>query len=229
MSNNCQFFKLHFHGKLTKHPNLKPTEKELTMNQRLADGRRLLLASTSLFRRELLARLALPFAAVAPDIDETPLPDEKASALVARLAGEKARAVARQEPEALVIGADQVAVLDQLILGKPVTHERAVQQLTRASGKMATFFTGLCLLDSASGRRQTAVVPFQVKFRQLHLQQIENYLRREQPYQCAGSFKSEGLGIALFDRLEGEDPTSLVGLPLIRLTRMLEAEGISVL
>jgi septum formation protein len=129
----------------------------------------------------------------------------------------------------LVIGADQVAVLDQLILGKPVTHERAVQQLTRASGKMVTFLTGLCLLDSISGRRQTAVVPFQVKFRQLRLQQIENYLRREQPYQCAGSFKSEGLGIALFDRLEGEDPTSLVGLPLIRLTRMLEAEGISVL
>jgi septum formation protein len=199
------------------------------MNQRLVDGRRLLLASTSLFRRELLTRLALPFAAVAPDIDETPLPDEKASALVGRLADLKARAVARQEPEALVIGADQVAVLDQLILGKPVTHERAVQQLTRASGKMVTFLTGLCLLDSISGRRQTAVVPFQVKFRQLRLQQIENYLRREQPYQCAGSFKSEGLGIALFDRLEGEDPTSLVGLPLIRLTRMLEAEGISVL
>jgi septum formation protein len=199
------------------------------MNQRLPDGRRLLLASTSLFRRELLARLALPFAAIAPDIDETPMPGEEASVLVARLAHEKAQAVARQEPEALVIGADQVAVLDQLILGKPGTHERAVQQLARASGKTVGFLTGLCLLDSASGRRQAAVVPFQVRFRKLRSRQIENYLRREQPYQCAGSFKSEGLGIALFERLEGEDPTSLVGLPLIRLIRMLEAEGVAVL
>ena len=194
----------------------------------LSDGRRLLLASTSPFRRELLARLQLPFQVVAPLADETPRHGEQPPALVARLAESKARSVARREPGALVIGSDQVAVLEGDILGKPGDHARAMLQLSRAAGKTLVFYTGLCLIDSDSGRSQVDVVPFRVVFRALTLAQIDNYLRREQPYQCAGSFKSEGLGIALFERLEGEDPSSLVGLPLIRLIRMLEAEGVSV-
>ena len=195
----------------------------------LPDGRRLILASTSPFRRELLARLGLPFATQAPDADESHRPGEDAPALVARLAELKARAVARHEPGALIVGSDQAAVLDGKIIGKPGDHERATAQLQRASGRAVTFYTGLCLLDSASGQRQTAVDVFKVVFRRLAPEMIESYLRREQPYHCAGSFKSEGLGIALFERLEGDDPTSLIGLPLIRLTRMLEAAGVAVL
>jgi septum formation protein len=187
-----------------------------------------LLASTSPFRRELLARLQLPFQVVAPQADETPRQGEPPADLVARLAEFKAASVAAREAGALVIGSDQVAVLDTEILGKSGNHERAVAQLGRASGRTVSFFTGLCLLDSDSGRRQVEVALFRVRFRPLTLAQIENYLRREQPYQCAGSFKSEGLGIVLFERLEGEDPSSLIGLPLIRLIRMLEAEGIQV-
>ena len=199
-----------------------------TLPPSLADGRRLLLASTSPFRRELLARLQLPFQVVAPQADETPRQGEPPTNLVARLAEFKAASVAAREAGALVIGSDQVAVLDTEILGKPGNHERAVAQLGRASGRTVSFFTGLCLLDSDSGRRQVEVALFRVRFRPLTLAQIENYLRREQPYQCAGSFKSEGLGIVLFERLEGEDPSSLIGLPLIRLIRMLEAEGVQV-
>jgi septum formation protein len=195
----------------------------------LSEGRRLILASTSPFRRKLLARLGLPFAVRAPEVDETRQPGEEAPALVARLAEWKAQAIARQEPAALVIGSDQAAVLAGEIVGKPGDHERAVAQLRRASGRTVTFYTGLCLLDSASNQRQVTVEVFQVAFRQLTAEMIEGYLRREQPYQCAGSFKSEGLGIALFERLEGDDPTSLIGLPLIRLTRMLEAAGVAVL
>jgi septum formation protein len=199
------------------------------MPETLPDGRRLILASTSPFRRELLARLGLPFAVRAPDTDETRLPGEAAFALAARLAALKAHAVARHAPDALVIGSDQAAVLDGEVIGKPGDHERAVTQLRRASGRTVTFYTGLCLLDGASGRRQVAVEVFQVLFRTLAPEMIERYLRRERPYHCAGSFKSEGLGIALFERLEGDDPTSLIGLPLIRLTRMLEAAGVAVL
>ncbi len=199
------------------------------MPQTLPDGRRLILASTSPFRRELLARLGLPFSTQAPHADESPQPGEDALALVARLAELKARAVARHEPAALIIGSDQAAGLDGEIIGKPGDHGRAAAQLQRASGQTVTFYTGLCLLDSASGQRQTAVDVFRVIFRQLTPEMIESYLRREQPYHCAGSFKSEGLGIALFERLEGNDPTSLIGLPLIRLTRMLEAAGVAVL
>jgi len=195
----------------------------------LPEGRRLILASTSPFRRKLLARLGLPFAVRAPEVDETRQPGEEAPALVARLAEWKAQAIARQEPAALVIGSDQAAVLAGEIVGKPGDHERAVAQLRRASGRTVTFYTGLCLLDSASNQRQVTVEVFQVAFRRLTAEMIEGYLRREQPYQCAGSFKSEGLGIALFERLEGDDPTSLIGLPLIRLTRMLEAAGVAVL
>ena len=195
----------------------------------LPEGRRLILASTSPFRRKLLARLGLPFAVRAPEVDETRQPGEEAPALVARLAEWKAQAIARQEPAALVIGSDQAAVLDGEIVGKPGDHEQAAAQLRRASGRTVTFYTGLCLLDSASGQRQVAVDVFRVVFRRLTPAMIESYLRREQPYNCAGSFKSEGLGIVLFERLEGDDPTSLIGLPLIRLTRMLEVAGVAVL
>ena len=192
------------------------------------DHRSLILASTSPFRRDLLARLGLPFTVQAPDADETPQPGEDAPTLVARLATRKAQVVARHHPEALIIGSDQAAVLDDEIIGKPGDHERAAAQLRRASGRTMTFYTGLCLLDGASGLQQVAVEPFRVVFRALTEPRIERYLRREQPYHCAGSFKSEGLGIALFERLEGDDPTSLIGLPLIRLIRMLEAAGVEV-
>lgn len=191
--------------------------------------RPLILASTSPFRRDLLARLGLPFTVQAPDADETPQPGEDAPVLVARLATRKAQTVARHHPAALIIGSDQAAVLDDQIIGKPGDHERAMAQLRRASGRTVTFYTGLCLLDSTSGQQQVAVELFRVVFRTLTEPRIESYLRREQPYQCAGSFKSEGLGIALFERLEGDDPSSLIGLPLIRLTRMLEAAGVAVL
>jgi septum formation protein len=192
----------------------------------LPDGRRLILASTSPFRRELLARLGLPFDVHAPDVDETRLAGEEAPALVARLAELKACAVARLQPAALVIGSDQAAVLGGQIIGKPGDHEQATAQLRRASGQTATFYTGLCLLDGMSRQKQIAVESFRVVFRTLTPEMIESYLRRERPYNCAGSFKSEGLGIALFERLEGDDPSSLIGLPLIRLTRMLEASAI---
>ncbi|KAB2932300.1 MAG: septum formation inhibitor Maf [Candidatus Contendobacter sp.] len=199
------------------------------MPETLPDGRRLILASTSPFRRELLARLGLPFSTQAPDADESRQSGEDAPALVARLAELKARAVARHEPAALIIGSDQAAALDGAIIGKPGDHERATMQLRRASGRTVIFYTGLCLLDSASGQCQVTVEPFRVVFRPLTVEMIDRYLRREQPYQCAGGFKSEELGIALFERLEGDDPTSLIGLPLIRLTRMLEAAGVAVL
>ncbi|MDS4020186.1 MAG: Maf family protein [Candidatus Competibacter sp.] len=199
------------------------------MSDTPSDGRRLILASTSPFRRELLARLGLPFAVRAPEVDENQQPGEEAPVLVARLAEWKARAVARRERGALVIGSDQAAVLDGAILGKPGDYDRATAQLRRASGRTVTFYTGLCLLDDVSDRSQVAVEEFRVVFRTLTPAMIDRYLRREQPYGCAGSFKSEGLGIALFERLEGDDPTSLIGLPLIRLTRMLEAAGVAVL
>lgn len=189
----------------------------------------LVLASTSVYRKELLARLGLPFITAAPEVDETPLPDETPPQLVRRLAELKARAVAARYPGALIIGSDQVAVIDGQILGKPGNHERAVAQLRLASGKRLDFLTGLCLLNAASSSIQVEVVSFGVVFRRLSDQQIENYLRREQPYHCAGSFKSEALGIALCERFEGDDPTALIGLPLIRLTRMLGQEGCTVI
>lgn len=199
------------------------------MSDALPDGRRLVLASTSRYRRELLARLGLPFTTCAPDCDETPLPGEAPAVLVERLARAKAASVAAREPHALVIGSDQVAVLDGAILGKPGDHARAVAQLAAAAGRRVEFLTGLCLHDGVSGRVQCDVVPYAVEFRALTATQIEAYLRHEQPYDCAGSFKSEGLGIALFERLDGDDPNALIGLPLIRLVRMLEAAGATVL
>ncbi|MDX1252991.1 MAG: septum formation inhibitor Maf [Gammaproteobacteria bacterium] len=189
----------------------------------------LILASSSPYRKELLHRLGLPFITITPQADETPLPGESPEALVARLASAKAHAVAHQHPDALIIGSDQVAVLEDQILGKPGNHDNAVAQLSNASGKRVEFLTGLCLLNGATRRMQVNVIPFAVVFRVLSAAQIDNYLRREQPYNCAGSFKSEGLGIALFDKLEGEDPTALVGLPLISLVQMLEHEGVRVI
>ncbi|EME00883.1 MULTISPECIES: nucleoside triphosphate pyrophosphatase [Stutzerimonas stutzeri subgroup] len=190
--------------------------------------RRLLLASSSPYRQELLSRLRLPFESCAPDIDETSLPGESAEQLVTRLAEQKARALAEQYPNHLIIGSDQVAVLDSKIIGKPHTHERAKQQLQSASGNSVRFLTGLALFDSATGRAQTDCVPFTVHFRELDEARIERYLKIEQPYDCAGSFKAEGLGISLFRATEGEDVTSLVGLPLISLVDMLLNEGYDV-
>jgi len=189
----------------------------------------LVLASTSPYRKELLQRLGLEFRTAAPNVDESCQPGEAPEQLVKRLAEEKARAVAKQFPDALIIGSDQVAVIGTDILTKPGTHENAVAQLQCCSGQTVTFLTGLCLFNARSGKAQTEVVPFRVHFRPLNAAQIENYLRREQPYNCAGSFKSEGLGISLFDRLEGDDPATLIGLPLIRLIRMLETEGMRVI
>lgn len=186
----------------------------------------LVLASTSVYRRALLDRLGLTYVTAAPAIDESPLPDEPPQALVLRLAEAKARAVARQYPDALIIGSDQVACLDDHILGKPGHRTAAIAQLEQASGRVVVFQTGLCLLNAARGRARLHVEPFWVHFKRLDRRHIEGYLDRERPFDCAGSFKSEGLGIALFERLEGDDPNALVGLPLIRLIEMLEAEGV---
>ena len=189
----------------------------------------LYLASTSPFRRAVLSKLGVAFEVRTPHVDESPLAGESAQQLVARLAKAKAVAVAEDLEEGLVIGSDQVAVIDGDILGKPGTHARAVDQLRRASGKRVQFYTGLCLYNAATGAAQVEVVPFGVEFRPLSDKQIESYLQREQPYNAAGSFKSEGLGIALFQRLDGDDPNALVGLPLIVLVRMLAHEGVDVL
>lgn len=189
----------------------------------------LVLASSSPYRRELLNRLGLPYRSKKPETDETPLPDETPQALVARLAEEKARAVHEFFPQALIIGSDQVAVLDGDIIGKPGTKARAVEQLRNASGRKVTFLTGLALHNTETDQTQVEVVPFHVHFRSLSEAMIDRYLDHEQPFDCAGSFKSEGLGIALFERMEGDDPNALIGLPLIRLIRMLEQEGVDVL
>lgn len=188
----------------------------------------IVLASTSPFRRELLSRLAIPFEIVSPEVDESPLPGETPEAMVQRLSEAKARAGAAQFPRALVIGSDQVAVVDSEVLGKPGDHERARAQLQKLSGKTVSFLTGLCLYNAASGMAETRLVPFRVRFRTLDEARIDRYLHREQPYNCAGSFKSEGLGITLFKAMEGDDPTSLIGLPLITLTSLLAKAGVVV-
>jgi len=188
--------------------------------------RQIVLASSSPFRRELLQKLGLAFVCEAPDIDESAQDQETAEQLVDRLAIEKARAVAGKYPHALIIASDQVALLDGNILGKPGDHQAAVRQLQQASGKRLLFLTSLALLNADSGKLQHQVVPFAVYFRSLSDDEIDAYLRKEQPYNCAGAFKSEGLGISLFERLEGDDPNTLVGLPLIRLTNMLANEGV---
>lgn len=189
----------------------------------------LILGSSSPFRAELLNKLGLHFIQVSPDIDETPLEGESPAALVERLATSKAREIAKTHPEALIIGSDQVAVIDTDILGKPGNHHNAMTQLKRASGRDVEFLTGLALYNAKNDNMQSLVEPFVVHFRELSDNQIDFYLKKEQPYQCAGSFKSEGFGISLFSRLVGDDPNSLIGLPLIRLISLLENEQIDVL
>jgi septum formation protein len=191
--------------------------------------RRIILASTSRYRRALLERLGIAFECADPKTDETARPAEARAITAVRLAQAKARAVSANYPDALIIGSDQVASCDGARLGKPGTHENAVRQLSAMSGKTARFDTAVALLDSASGKLDTKVVACDVMFRQLSAQQIERYLRLEQPYDCAGSAKIEGLGITLVERIETEDPTSLIGLPLIALTQMLADAGAPVL
>ncbi len=194
-----------------------------------AQHRPLVLGSTSRYRRELLSRLHLPFETAAPEVDETPLPHESPLELARRLALAKARAVAAWFPQAVVIGSDQVADLDGQCLGKPGTHPRAVAQLRRMSGRTVVFQTAVAVVCAASGFEQLDVAPVKVVFRNLSDAEIESYLRTEQPYDCAGSARSEGLGIALLDAIDSDDPTALVGLPLIRTCRMIRAAGVKVL
>lgn len=191
--------------------------------------RPLVLASSSPYRRELLQRLQVPFTTQSPDVDETPLPQELAGAVATRLALAKAMSVARRQPGAVVIGSDQVADLHGQLLGKPGNHARAVAQLTAMSGQTVTFHTALAVvcLDMEWVQEDTAIVS--VQFRELAPDEIENYLRAETPYDCAGSAKSEGLGVVLLDSILSDDPTALVGLPLIRTARMLRAAGIRLL
>lgn len=189
----------------------------------------LILGSSSPFRAELLNKLQLPFTTASPNIDESALDKEQPAELVKRLAEEKARAIAADNPGALIIGSDQVAVIDNDIVGKPGSHDVAFEQLRRASGKQVRFLTGLALYNAQRNEMQSIVEPFDVLFRELTDSQINFYLDKEQPYQCAGSFKSEGFGISLFHKLHGDDPNSLIGLPLIQLIKLLSNQGIDVL
>ena len=187
---------------------------------------RLVLASSSPYRKQLLERLGLPFAVAVPCVDESTLPGETPLQLVERLSEIKARAVAADYPDHLIIGSDQVSVVDGEVVGKPADHAAAVVQLQRASGRRVEFLTGLCVHNSATGAVQVDTVRFAIQFRRLGEPQINAYLRKDQPYNCAGSFRSESLGVTLFESMEGEDHNSVVGLPLIRLVRMLEHEGV---
>ncbi len=186
----------------------------------------LILGSSSPYRKALLEKLGLPFECFSPDIDESDNPGESPEQLVERLAIEKARKTGITYPGALIIGSDQVAVLDNKIIGKPANHQDAVNQLKEASGREVHLYTGLCLYNANTGTIQHSVESYSVVFRQLNENQIEQYLNKDQPYNCAGSLKSETLGIAMLSKLEGEDPNTLIGLPLIRLVDMLLAEGI---
>ncbi len=188
----------------------------------------LILASTSPFRKALLERLQIPFLCAAPEIDESPLPGEPVDAMVVRLATAKARKVAQTHPDALIIGSDQSAVCNGEILHKPGNFENARRQLLAASGQTITFQTGLCLFNAATQRLHERCVSYQVTFRELSEAQIDGYLQAEQPYNCAGSFKSEGLGIMLFSGFSGSDPNALIGLPLIQLIDFLYAEGVTI-
>ena len=192
---------------------------------------KLILGSTSPFRKELLDRLQIEFSCASPNVDETPVENESIEDMVMRLSELKAEAVAEQikGQDALIIGSDQSAVHNGKPLTKPGNFDNAVKQLTDASGQRIVFQTGLCLLNTRTGKKQTICEPYTVVFKKLSALTIERYLKKEEPYNCAGSFKSEGLGIALFEKFEGEDPNSLIGLPLIKLIGMLENEGIEIL
>lgn len=189
----------------------------------------LILASSSPFRRALLQRLQVPFTVISPDINESALLDELPEETSLRLAQEKSLKVAESNPNSLIIGCDQIATLDGLQIGKPGNHENAVKQLTMMRGRNVVFHSALCLYNTHTKNMQAEVIPFTVQFRQLSDAQIENYLLKEQPYNCAGSAKSEGLGIAIIASMQGSDPNALIGLPLIRLVSMLENEGIVIL
>ncbi len=189
----------------------------------------IVLASTSPFRKTLLEKLGLPFETASPDIDESPKPRETAEQLVQRLAADKAKACATGFPNHIIIGSDQVCVINGEIVGKPHTEANACKQLKSASGQRVTFYTGLSVFNTADGSQETVCEPFHVHFRDLSDEEIQSYIKKEQPLNCAGSFKSEGLGIALFSSLEGKDPNTLVGLPLITLCEMLAKQGIKVL
>ncbi|MEN9880529.1 MAG: hypothetical protein RIQ55_1175 [Pseudomonadota bacterium] len=201
----------------------------MTVQTPAAMTRRLILGSSSVYRRQLLERLGIPFEVISPDIDESAHPGEHPAALARRLAREKAQAIANQLPadkqNALIIGSDQVAVVGDQAYGKPGSHAKAVEQLQTLSGQTVVFETALCLFDAASGRTHEELVSTEVEFRDLSLAEIEAYLAKEPAYDCAGSAKSEGLGIALLDRLSGDDPTALIGLPLIALCRLLRQAG----
>jgi septum formation protein len=189
----------------------------------------LILASSSPYRRELLARLQLAFSCVSPDVDETALDHELPQTTALRLAQVKAQKVAISQPDALIIGCDQVATLDNIQLGKPLTHENATRQLRMMRGREVIFHSALCLYNAVTRQMQAEVVPYAVTFRNLSDAQIENYLQKEQPYHCAGSAKSEGLGIAIIAKMAGDDPNALIGLPLISLVSMLQNEGVYVI
>lgn len=189
----------------------------------------LILASTSPYRRELLTRLKIPFQVFAPEVDETPHPGETPQQTALRLAEAKARKAGESHPDALIIGSDQVATLDGEQIGKPHTHENATRQLRTMRGRSVVFNTALTLFNSRTGTAQNRLIPFTVTFRDLSDAQIESYLAKEQPYNCAGSAKSEGLGIALIARMEGDDPNALIGLPLIALIDMLNNESFPIL
>jgi septum formation protein len=206
-----------------------PTKSTPNPTKPPAAERPLVLATTSRYRRMLLERLRLPFAVVAPDVDEAPREGEAPAATAFRLAEAKARSVAAAHHGALIIGSDQVADFEGQAVGKPGTHDAAMAQLRRLSGQTVVFHTGLALFDSGNGVCQTAMVDVRSVFRHLSAAEIDAYLRHEQPYDCAGSVRSESLGIVLFERIESDDPTALIGLPLIRLTSMLRAAGVAVL
>lgn len=218
-----------FSGLILKYPLYLGLTPGQTIFLTIADNplmKKLLLASSSLYRQALLRKLGLDFSSCAPDIDESPVRGESPANLVKRLAEAKAEKLAAIYPDHLIIGSDQVASFQDQILGKPGNFENALAQLQLCRGESIEFLTGLCLYNPETGQRQTSVETYKVRFRKLSDQQIRNYLLRETPYDCAGSFKSEGLGISLFDALEGEDPNTLVGLPLIALIRMLNKEGV---
>ncbi|HEY8051118.1 MAG TPA: Maf family nucleotide pyrophosphatase [Ramlibacter sp.] len=195
----------------------------------IAPSRRIVLGSSSPYRRELLSRLRVPFDIELPEVDEAPRTGEAPRDIALRLAVEKARAVARKHPDAAVIGSDQVADLGGEPLGKPGTHERAVGQLRRMSGKVVIFQTAVAVVCANTGFEQVEIAPVRVTFRTLTDEEIENYLQAEKPYDCAGSARSEGLGIAILESIESDDPSALVGLPLIRTCRMLRAAGVRLL
>lgn len=189
----------------------------------------LVLASSSIYRRELLTRLQLPFSCISPDVDESPLDHELPQETALRLAQVKARKIGLTHPDALIIGCDQVATLDNIQLGKPLSHDNATRQLRLMRNREVIFHSALCLYNPVTLNMQAEVVPYVVQFRDLSDAQIESYLIKEQPYHCAGSAKSEGLGIAIIEKMTGDDPNALIGLPLIKLVSMLLNEGVNVI